>query len=341
MPMRTATLMNHARIASSRPPARRSHPRTVAAGTAAAQRSADAPGRGSAATANANSLCRITSAQQNGYRQQHVRHQTRPAPCSPRPYRIAKPLDLSGPGMPPTAQHPVRACRAGDRSTRQPGLDADRINLYRHPAKPAKTSGVPRTHQFLVTLTVHTTKINPETTPPATSASSMTNDHLVVIIPSDGQQLIQGHRDVPLGSDPWRFHHRDSRDGPLHQHRHAATTYTTPRDATTSGMGVATAWEFDLYGGTVLVAAVHGAALPDETLERILATEEALGVTNPDCVCRLEHYADQHVDSLRNWLEEEAEAGRTVLGYGAASRAVALFNRAGLFNLPNRATTQL
>ena len=96
-----------------------------------------------------------------------------------------------------------------------------------------------------------------------------------------------------------------------------------------------------LYGGTVLVAAVHGAALPDETLERILATEEALGVTNPDCVCRLEHYADQHVDSLRNWLEEEAEAGRTVLGYGAASRAVALFNRAGLFNLPNRAPTQL
>ena len=36
------------------------------------------------------------------------------------------------------------------------------------------------------------------------------------------------------------------------------------------------------------------------------------------------------VDSLLNWLEGEAEAGRTVLGYGAASRAVALFSRAGL-----------
>ena len=33
---------------------------------------------------------------------------------------------------------------------------------------------------------------------------------------------------------------------------------------------------------------------------------------------------------MRSWLEEEAEAGRTVLGYGAASRAVALFSRAGL-----------
>nr|WP_231110354.1 acyl-CoA thioesterase domain-containing protein [Mycobacterium avium] len=27
--------------------------------------------------------------------------------------------------------------------------------------------------------------------------------------------MVQGHRDVPLGSDSWSFHHRDSRDGPL------------------------------------------------------------------------------------------------------------------------------
>ena len=40
--------------------------------------------------------------------------------------------------------------------------------------------------------------------------------------------------------------------------------------------------------------------------------------------------ADQHAESLRSWLEEEADAGRTVLAYGAASRAVALFSRAGI-----------
>ena len=33
--------------------------------------------------------------------------------------------------------------------------------------------------------------------------------------------------------------------------------------------------------------------------------------------------------TLRTWLEEEPEAGRTVLAYGAPSRAVALFSRAG------------
>ena len=34
--------------------------------------------------------------------------------------------------------------------------------------------------------------------------------------------------------------------------------------------------------------------------------------------------------TLRTWLEEEPEAGRTVLAYGAPSRAVALFSRAGV-----------
>ena len=51
---------------------------------------------------------------------------------------------------------------------------------------------------------------------------------------------------------------------------------------------------------------------------------------SPAAVGGLQRSADQHVESLRSWLEEEAEAGRTVLAYGAASRAVALFSRAGI-----------
>jgi hypothetical protein len=95
------------------------------------------------------------------------------------------------------------------------------------------------------------------------------------------------------------------------------------------GMRAVHAWEFDLYGGTVLLAAVHGDAVePDGSVLRILASEAALGVTDPAAVAGLQRSADQHVESLRNWLEEEAEAGRSVLAYGAASRAVALFSRA-------------
>ena len=96
------------------------------------------------------------------------------------------------------------------------------------------------------------------------------------------------------------------------------------------GMSIVTAWEFDLYGGTVLLAAVHGKSEPDESVLGILAIEEALGITSPYVVGCLQHWADQHAESLRSWLEEEAEAGRTVLAYGAASRAVALFSRAGI-----------
>jgi len=96
------------------------------------------------------------------------------------------------------------------------------------------------------------------------------------------------------------------------------------------GLSVITAWEFDLYGGTVLLAAVHGQAEPDSSVQRIIATEDELGITSAATVCRLQDTADRHVDSLRIWLEDEAAAGRTVLAYGAASRAVALFSRAGV-----------
>jgi hypothetical protein len=98
-----------------------------------------------------------------------------------------------------------------------------------------------------------------------------------------------------------------------------------------AGMRIVTAWEFDLYGGTVLLAAVHGdAGQPDDSVQRILTTEDALGITDPAVVGGLQRSADQHIESLLSWLKEEQAAGRTVLAYGAASRAVAVFSRAGI-----------
>jgi hypothetical protein len=96
------------------------------------------------------------------------------------------------------------------------------------------------------------------------------------------------------------------------------------------GLHVVTAWEFDLYGGSVLVAAVPRDMRPDESVRRILAAEDALGITDPAVVATLQDSVDERTDTLRAWLEDEAAAGRTVLAYGAASRAVALFSRAGI-----------
>jgi hypothetical protein len=77
-------------------------------------------------------------------------------------------------------------------------LETTKFAVYRHhrclralqrgpPQARQDLSGVPRTHQFLVTLTVHTNKINPATTPTATSAASMKNGQPVVVIERDGQ----------------------------------------------------------------------------------------------------------------------------------------------------------
>ncbi len=96
------------------------------------------------------------------------------------------------------------------------------------------------------------------------------------------------------------------------------------------GMSAATAWEFDLYGGTVLVAAVHGRVAPDERVAAILHREADFGITDPAVVERLQGATATQARMLREWLEVQRDHGRSVYGYGAASRAVALFSHAGV-----------
>jgi hypothetical protein len=99
-----------------------------------------------------------------------------------------------------------------------------------------------------------------------------------------------------------------------------------------AGMRALAVWHFDLYGGTVLVAAVHhGSArdrTPDAELGRMVAAESALA--DPATVASLQAAADAHTHVLREYVERQHAAGRRVFAYGAASRAVALFARAGL-----------
>jgi len=92
-----------------------------------------------------------------------------------------------------------------------------------------------------------------------------------------------------------------------------------------AGMHPTAAWEFDLYGGTVLIAAQHGrGAIPDVVTD-ILRREDAVGSTSPTAVSSLQAAMDKHVHSLSAWLTAEHAAGHRVYAYGAASRAVALF----------------
>lgn len=97
-----------------------------------------------------------------------------------------------------------------------------------------------------------------------------------------------------------------------------------------AGMSVASTWEFDLYGGTILAAAVHGDVLPDERTTRISRREAEMGITRAMVVGKLQQSADDHAGRLRAWLESEADLGRRVYGYGAASKAVPLLSHAGI-----------
>src|SRR5262245_12571348 len=91
------------------------------------------------------------------------------------------------------------------------------------------------------------------------------------------------------------------------------------------------AWRFDLYQGTFLLAATRaGPGRADGSVEALLTEEGELGVRDPAVVSKLQEDVSRSAASLRQWLSQQRAVGRTVLGYSAASRAVALLCSAGV-----------
>ncbi len=117
------------------------------------------------------------------------------------------------------------------------------------------------------------------------------------------------------------------------RHGHFAY-YSTPvlvRMLAAVGFEATHAFWFDLYGGTVLLAArrtgVEG-GLDVASVEGLVVREIAAGGRDPAVVAGLESATAASADALRAHLAEGADAGRSVIGYAAASRAVPLLNRA-------------
>jgi len=100
----------------------------------------------------------------------------------------------------------------------------------------------------------------------------------------------------------------------------------------THGMSARRAWHFDLYGGTVLLAAsracVADATASDGSVSALLADEASIGVCNPTALAGLQRRSERRAAGLHAFLADERAAGHIVLGYGAASRAVALLCKA-------------
>lgn len=89
------------------------------------------------------------------------------------------------------------------------------------------------------------------------------------------------------------------------------------------------AWQFPLYGGTVLLAASRGGdADSADSVQAVLDEEASVGVCDPGALGVLQRSVRARAEALHDWLESQASAGRRVLGYGAASRAVSLLRQA-------------
>jgi hypothetical protein len=119
------------------------------------------------------------------------------------------------------------------------------------------------------------------------------------------------------------------------RHGHYAYYSTTALAAMLAAAGLSprAAWRFDLYGGTVLLSAARDSdteGAPDETVRSLLEDDASIGVRDPSVLRGLQRDAQVRARRLRAWLTGQREAGRTVLGYGAASRAVALLLAAEL-----------
>jgi hypothetical protein len=98
------------------------------------------------------------------------------------------------------------------------------------------------------------------------------------------------------------------------------------------GLSARTAWHFDLYGGTILLAAQRDGEgrAADETIDDLFAAEAASGIATAAAYARLQQDVQTRADALRGWLDGLKASGTSVLGYSAASRAIALLRVAGV-----------
>lgn len=117
------------------------------------------------------------------------------------------------------------------------------------------------------------------------------------------------------------------------RHGHYAYYSTTALSTMLAGQGFSprAAWQFELYGGTVLLAAsrAEGPGMArDGSVAALLADEARLGVRDSGVLSGLQRDAEARAKAIHDWLVSQRSAGQTVVGYGAASRAVALLRRA-------------
>ncbi|HEY6797941.1 MAG TPA: class I SAM-dependent methyltransferase [Kineosporiaceae bacterium] len=98
------------------------------------------------------------------------------------------------------------------------------------------------------------------------------------------------------------------------------------------GLRVVGAQVVPVFGGSLRVLLAHETSSrePAGSVAAVLAAEGAAGLADPGALGRLQGLARNTAAELRAWLEEQREAGRSVLGYGAPSKAPVLLGVSGV-----------
>ena len=113
------------------------------------------------------------------------------------------------------------------------------------------------------------------------------------------------------------------------RHGHFAY-YSTPvlvRMAAELGLTAISAWEYPLYGGTILLALAREGSRwgdPAENVRRLIDREIAEGVLEPTAVASLNESLASSAAALGTYLADARSRSETVAGYSAASRTSAL-----------------
>lgn len=99
------------------------------------------------------------------------------------------------------------------------------------------------------------------------------------------------------------------------------------------GLEAVGAWEYPLYNGTTLLAFAHKGSRwgwPPPAVTDLLERELAQGVLDPARARRLGVAYTESIGAIRAYVDDARRRGLIVAGYGAASRAAALLNSAGV-----------
>ena len=158
--------------------------------------------------------------------------------------------------------------------------------------------------------------------------------HGIVHEPEVGERFrLRAERLAPGGLLVMEFHHLlplfvgNQFDTIRHGHWSYQSLRAVGNLAALYGLAVESVRHVDMFGGSLMVMLRHTAdAKPDASVDVVLADEEAAGIADEIQLASLQEAAWHAAAALHYELTRHKAAGRTVLGYGAPSKAPVLLD---------------